>query len=200
MSYDNPWKVAVRTYLRPFLAYFFPTIEDDIDWTREPQFLDKELLQILPESETGTRFADMLVSIYRKSGDEAWVLIHIEIQASSDAAFGQRMWIYHYKIFDCFRRPLASLAILADTNPDWRPSHYETELWGCRSRLDFLISKLIDFESDIEALETSQDPIRLIVAAHLRALRTRSDSLARRNSKSDWCAGSTRWAGRERKS
>ena len=183
MSYDNPWKLAVQTYLRPFFAFFFPAIEEDIDWSREPRFLDKELLQVLPESEVGTRFADMLIAVHRRSGGEAWVLIHIEIQASKDSTFDERMWVYHYKIFDLFRRPLASLAILADADASWRPDHYQAELWGCRARLDFPIAKLIDFEPELDSLEASDNPFALIVAAHLRALRTSPDSVVRKEFK-----------------
>ncbi|MAL00774.1 MAG: hypothetical protein CL536_01290, partial [Alcaligenaceae bacterium] len=45
-------------------------------------------------------------------------------QSSPEADFAERMMIYHYRIFDRFRRPVASLAMLADRRRGWRPGPY----------------------------------------------------------------------------
>ena len=52
--------------------------------------------------------------VWRGDGQETWVLIHIEVQAQVDADFSERMFVYHYRLFDRFRRPVVSLAILGD--------------------------------------------------------------------------------------
>jgi hypothetical protein len=119
------------------------------------------------------------VKVYRRNGEETWVLIHIEIQSSKDPLFEQRMWVYHYRIWDRFRRPLASLAILADDIREWRPDRYQADLWGCQSRLVFPTVKLIDYEARLGTLESSPNPFALVVLAHLRTLRTHSGSQAR---------------------
>lgn len=43
------------------MAFFFPEAHRDIDWTRPFEMLDKELQQITPESEQGSRVVDKLV-------------------------------------------------------------------------------------------------------------------------------------------
>ena len=55
-------------------------------------------------------------------GAEAWVLVHIEIQGDADADFAKRIYVYNYRIFDRYDRRTASLAVLTDDRPQWRPS------------------------------------------------------------------------------
>ncbi len=52
--------------------------------------------------------------VWRLDGEEAWVLIHVEVQNQAEVDFGERMFVYHYRIFDRFRRPMVSLAVLGD--------------------------------------------------------------------------------------
>ena len=42
-NYDNPWKQALSLYFPNFIAFFFPQIYAEIDWTKPYEFLDKEL-------------------------------------------------------------------------------------------------------------------------------------------------------------
>lgn len=46
-DYDSAWKEAIARYLADFLLFFFPRIAEDIDWSRPPKFLDKELYRLL---------------------------------------------------------------------------------------------------------------------------------------------------------
>jgi hypothetical protein len=48
-DFDSPWKEALDVYFQAFLAFFFPLIHDDIDWSRAFESLDKELQQIAPK-------------------------------------------------------------------------------------------------------------------------------------------------------
>ena len=119
-------------FLAPFLAYFFPHIHEAIDWGRGYQSLDKELLQVVRGARTGKRLADKLFKVWRRDGREAWLLIHIEIQGKREADFPERMFLYSYRIYDRYRRPPVSLAVLCDDNPTWRPDHFETGALGCK--------------------------------------------------------------------
>ncbi|MEQ9238894.1 transposase [Coleofasciculus sp. E2-BRE-01] len=69
-EYDSPWKEIISLYFREFLSFFYPRIEEDIDWKRGFEFLDTELQQIKRETETGRRDADKLVKVWRRSGEE----------------------------------------------------------------------------------------------------------------------------------
>jgi hypothetical protein len=80
-EYDSPWKESISLYFREFLNFFYPQIEADINWERGFEFLDTELQQIKRETETGRRDADKLVKVWRRSGEEQWVLVHIEVQS-----------------------------------------------------------------------------------------------------------------------
>jgi hypothetical protein len=113
-DYDNPWKEALSFYFQPFMAFFFPQIESHIDWDKGYEFLDKEFQQIVREAEQGKIYADKLVKVWQKNGSEIWLLIHVEIQSQVQAEFSERMYVYNYRIFDRYRRPVLSLAVLAD--------------------------------------------------------------------------------------
>lgn len=103
-DYDNPWKEALSQYLEPFLSFFFPQVHALIDWSRPPQSLDTELQQIAPESETGLRVADKLFQVWRPENEQAWILIHVEVQSQEQSNFAERMYIYNYRTFDLYRR------------------------------------------------------------------------------------------------
>jgi hypothetical protein len=179
-DYDSPWKEALRQLLRPALEWFFPVAAADIDWSRGYEFLDKELQRIAPGAETGRRVVDVLVKVWRRSGEEQWVLIHIEVQAQREAGFPLVMYTYNYRTFDLYRRPVASFAILADEEPGWRPDRLELELWGCRVEFRFPTVKLLDFANDEARLEASDNPFAVVVLAHLKAQQTSGDADRRR--------------------
>ena len=160
-DYDSPWKEALDLFFRDFLALLFLHIHGDIDWPRGFEMLDKELQQLLPKAAQGRRTVDKLVKVWRLNGAEAWVLIHIEVPTRRERGFGQRMFIYNSRIADRYNRDVVSLAVLADDNPNWRPDHYEWELWGCHKRVEFPVSKLLDFAG--RELELEADPIPFAV-------------------------------------
>ncbi|MCE7875570.1 transposase, partial [bacterium CPR1] len=45
-------------------------------------------------------------------GGETWLLVHVEAQSRKDPDFEHRMWVYHYRAYDLYRRPVLSMAIL----------------------------------------------------------------------------------------
>ena len=92
-DYDSPWKEILEEYFQDFLDFFFPEIACEIDWDRGHTFLDKELQQVVRDAELGRRLADKLVQVWRRDGDEAWVLVHIEVQGQEEAAFAKRMYV-----------------------------------------------------------------------------------------------------------
>ena len=175
-DYDSPWKKAIEMYFKEFVHFFFPEMAEDVDWTWEHVFLDKELQQVAREAALGRRYVDKLVRLYRKNGHEKWVLVHIEVQGQPDIDFPKRMYTYNYRIFDRFDRKVASLAILADENPNWRPDHYSYELWGSKVGLWFPSVKLLEYKEKWEELEESTNPFASVVMAHLKAVETAGDN------------------------
>jgi hypothetical protein len=131
-SFDSPWKDIVETYLPEFFAFFFPDAYTAIDWERGFDFLDQELRQVVRDAELGQRFVDKLVKVYLKDGEETWILIHLEIPSQYESQFAERIYVYNYRIFDKYRRRVASFIVLGDENTNWRPSEFGYEIFGCQ--------------------------------------------------------------------
>lgn len=177
-DYDSPWKEILDRYFAEFMAFFFPAAYQDIDWSQGHEFLDKELQQVVRDAATGRRRVDKLVQVWRRNGEEAWVLIHVEVQGDPEREFPERMYVYNYRLFDRYRRPVASLAVLSDEDPGWRPSSFSYELWGSRAGLEFPVVKLMDYRERWQELEADDNPFAVVVMAHLKAQETRHDPQA----------------------
>ena len=178
-DYDSPWKEVIELFFPQFIAFFFPAMFHEIDWSRPFQFLDQELQQIVRDAELGLRRVDKLVSVYLVDGHETWLLIHIEIQGQPEAEFTERIYIYNYRIYDKYRRPVISLALLTDENRQWRPSHFGYEKFGCRISFDFPVIKLLDYQQRQDELANHENPFAVVVVAHLQTLATRKIPSAR---------------------
>ena len=172
-DYDGPWKEMLDHYFPAFMTFFFPTAAAEIDWPRGYESLDTELHQIVRDAALGTRLADKLIRVWRRDGVEQFVLIHIEIQGQRDADFPKRMYVYNYRLFDRYDRPVVSLAVLTDASPTWRPMRYEYSLWGCQVSLVFPVVKLRAYRERWAEVEASDNPFATVVMAHLHSHATR---------------------------
>jgi len=166
-DYDSPWKEALEIYFQEFMTFFFSGIADEIDWERGYRFQDKEFQKIVRDARLGRRYADKLVSVRSTQGDEINVMVHIEIQAARDTEFAERMYVYNYRIYDKHRKPVTSLAILADDEAKWHPRQFSRAQWGCTMDFNFPTVKLKLLAEDMEALLDQTNPFALITAAHL---------------------------------
>ena len=182
-DYDNPWQEVLERYFRECLALFLPQAHAEIDWSLALVFLDKELRQVTPDAELGLRRVDKLAQVWRQDGAEAWVLVHVEVQSQEDAAFAERMYVYNYRLYDRYRRRVASLAVLGDERAGWRPERFGYELWGCEVGLRFPMVKLLDYRARWAELEESRNPFAVVVMAHLKALETQADAEQRKAAK-----------------
>jgi hypothetical protein len=176
---DSPWKEALEQALPDFLALFFPEAHAGIDWSRGYRFRDKELQQVVRDAELGRRYADKLAEVYTLDGAETWVLVHIEIQGQADPGFAERMYVYHYRLFDRYRRDVVSLAVLTDAQGGFRPSGFERERWGCSLRFRFPMVKLLDWRDRAAALEADRNPFALVALAQLQAVAHRGPARKR---------------------
>ena len=178
-DFDGPWKELLDLYLPEVLALLFPDVHRAIDWSEPYRPLDKELQVVAPENERASQTVDKLIEVRRADGGAeageriAWVLIHLEIQSQRDPDFAERMFRYHTRLYDRYRRPIVSLAILGDERAAWRPHRFGYDLMGCAITLTFPVTKLLDY--DIAALEASANLCALVVLAHRLAQTTRHD-------------------------
>lgn len=182
-EFDTPWKEALFTHFPQFFAFFYPEIFQDIDWSHPPRHLDKELQKLAPDSRTGRKIPDGLVQVRRRGGEDALVLVHIEVQSHEEAGFAQRMLEYHARIYLHYKQPICSLAILGDWRSNWRPSSQENRLWNCRWTFEYGVVKLLDYHNRLPELECSTNPFALLVAATLYTHSTSPSSESRRFAK-----------------
>lgn len=178
-DYDSPWKDVLERFFAAFTAFFFPTVHSGIDWARGYVFLDKELQRIARDARLGRRYADKLIQVWRRDGDEVWVLVHVEVQGQYEANFAERMFGYYARIRDRYQRPVISLAVLTDGRRRWRPATYRQDLWGCQLHWRYPLVKLLDFREREAELETHANPFAVVVLAHIKAQDTARDPDAR---------------------
>jgi hypothetical protein len=76
------------------------------------------------------RYADKLVKIWLDNGQETFVLVHIEIQGQVDIGFAERMFVYNYRFYDRFRKPIVSLAVLAGRKPELASEQFQLWIMG----------------------------------------------------------------------
>jgi hypothetical protein len=176
---DQAWKEIIEKLFSDFLAFFFPQIYRDIDFSRGFEFLDKELQKILKGSKVGKRIVDKLVKVYLNDGSEKWLLIHIEVQGYQEENFAERIYIYNYRIFDRYRKEVISLALLTDTDSNYRPTTFQISRWGFKLFIQIPLIKLIDYQEKWEKLEQTPNPFAIVVRCFLKTIETKGSERER---------------------
>jgi hypothetical protein len=169
-GYDHPWKDTVEDLFPQMIKFTNRRLYKEIDWSKPYTALNKELRQVVrPKPGTGRRYVDNLIKVHLKEGGSELLYIHIELQNDRDDDFPRRLYVYHYRLFEKFGDKIWTMAVLGDTDPQWRPSSYRHGRLGCRITFKFPIIKLIDYERKWHQLERSRNPFALVVMAHLMA-------------------------------
>lgn len=109
-----------------FLRFMYSSADDIFDLERGIQFMDKELLAIVPnrERKKGKRIADLLAKVFLKDGTEKWLLVHTEIEAGSQKDFPFRLFQYHYRLLDRYQVPVETIAVFSGGENQSRPHEY----------------------------------------------------------------------------
>ncbi|HAS52022.1 MAG TPA: cytosolic protein [Gammaproteobacteria bacterium] len=170
-DYDSPWKQMLTQYFPEFLAFFFPKVHAGIDWTKPYTPLDKELQKVVRDATLGQRRADQLVGVTGLDGGEDRVLVHVEVQGEKTADFSQRMFVYNYRAYDLYGRPVVSLVVMGESHPsDYGKFGYGR--WGSWMRLRFPVVSLTAYRARWAELEASANPFAVVTQAHLKAQET----------------------------
>ena len=132
--------------------------------------MDKELEQLFPSEQVkDPKFVDKLVKVYSKTGDERWILVHIEVQGYEDKKFGERMFTYFYRILDRYEKRITSIALFTDADKDFNPSVYEYEYLGTKLTFQFNSYKIID--QDEALLFEDDNPFAVVILTAILALK-----------------------------
>lgn len=132
---DSIWKDAIKQYLPLLLKRMMPELYEDVDFSQDLTYLDKELrdtIQVtLSEEHKAAKFIDTLIQVPLKTGKTQWVLLHIEVQGEGGDNISFRMILYCCLIFAHYRRMPVALAILTDKRPSKEtPGVFEFKEYG----------------------------------------------------------------------
>ncbi len=171
---DILWKGLLEWVCDDLLRFVFPEADRIFDMQKGFTFLDKELAEMYPEpeKEIDVRHVDKLVKVFRKDGDEEWLLIHIEVQHRTDAKdrpfFSERMFRYFCLCFNHHRKPVVAMAIFTGPDAKRLPDSYEYELLNTRLRYEYNTLCILDYSD--EELGKSDNPFAWVVLAAKKAL------------------------------
>ena len=143
---DILWKSILEEIFDDFLRFFFPNADRLFDLEKGFEYLDKELEQLFPpeNEKCSPKYVDKLVKVYSRSGIEAWLLVHIEVQGYRDDSFSDRMFTYYYRIWDKYRKPITAFAILTDDCRYYLPGQFEQACLGTSLCFRFNSFKVLD--------------------------------------------------------
>lgn len=110
---DGLLKAGFKEYFPHFLRLMYPNADEIFDIERGFTFMDKEMQDLANRREPniGTPIGDLLVKVFLLSGEEKWILVHVEIEASNDEQMGLRMFQTYYRIFDLYDVEIESIVV-----------------------------------------------------------------------------------------
>ncbi|ASN04158.1 RpnC/YadD family protein [Virgibacillus necropolis] len=151
-DYDGLWKALIEE----FMQFFANDLFDAIDFSRGSEFLNKELLKEPIKEKKGKVVADQIVKVFLKSGQEKWILIHIEVQGRAGKDFTKRMFRYFYRIYDKHNREVYAIALLTDAKQSSNSNHFQYDFYG--TKVDYTFNVYAFQNQDIKKLVESTNP------------------------------------------
>jgi hypothetical protein len=144
LTQDELWKLIVPLLWVDFIHSFLPEWVDEIDFSRKPVFLDKDLKRLMPNGKSKNRTVDILMRVYLKNGKHKTFLLHIEVQAYFDKFFPKRVFQYFYRINDYFQEPIETIVLMIDDDPNYRPNEYFEQYGQTSIHFKYRMFKLLD--------------------------------------------------------
>ena len=178
---DILWKELLSRFFVPMFHSLLPDLARDLDERRDVVFLDKELRRLArftrrPEGgePDGNRFVDLLANVPLRTREDAWILLHVEVQGrGGNEDFPLRMHRYRGLLEGRYRRHVCALALLIEPLSEAQSCGvYSWEGYGTRVKYEFPVFKL--YEGDEEALKASENPFDWAHLAGLRAWKSRN--------------------------
>jgi len=93
------------------------------------------------------------------------------------------MFVYNYRIFDRYDKPVASFAVLADEHSNWRPDNFSYGVLGSETSIHFPIAKLTDYHDKVDELLTMDNSFAVVTATHVLTQQTRKNAVERYKAK-----------------
>ncbi len=172
VDWDGAWKEAIQQLFGPFLELLFPELFALVDWAIPPVFLEQEFRLIRRRAKIGKRSVDKLARVQTVDGLLRTLLIHMEFQNQVDEDIEERLYTYNTSISLILQEQVVTVAVLGDSDSDWKPDTYSFATGGFNVCMRFPIAKLLDYSSQWDMLEASTNPFAVVVMAHLKSLET----------------------------
>ncbi len=181
---DELWKEFLSRSFHPMLRSVLPDLARAADATQPVRFLETELRRLArftrrysenpPDSR---KYVDILAEVPLLSGENAWILLHVEIQGRGGKEnFPQRMHRYRCLLEGRSNRPVAGLALLVQPIPaDQSEGVYRWEAFGSRILYEYPVFRI--YEGDEETLRRSDNPFDLAHYAGMQAWKQRGSDL-----------------------
>ena len=145
--FDESWKEVLEHLFEHFMAFFFPDVHNEIDWSKGYETLDNELHQALETAQLKKRLVDKLIRVWLKKGKAVWILLHVEVQSQREKNFAHRMFLYNFLIHLRHNREVFTYVILGDSSPGWKPENYGYNKCNNQLFFHFAVSKLLGLPS-----------------------------------------------------
>ena len=176
-DYHGFWKSLINRFFWNFLEMVLPDLYADADTNGKYDFLDTEFSDVLntgdTEIHTSAHFADYVIKVPMKNGDEEFLILHCEIQGKGGKDLPFRMFHYQCFIFAHFKRAPVALAIITDKRPPSEASSYAHSHYGTNTV--YAYNNLVVMELDDDNLLSSENPIALAFYAAKSALRAKEE-------------------------
>jgi len=147
---DELLKGAFEENFADFLRFLYPDADHIFDFSKSIQFMDKELLAIVPDRERkkGKRVADLLAKVFLKDGTEKYILLNTEIEGGRDAEFAKRVYQYNYRIWDRYDISVATIAVYTGNRNQPKPCEYSLEVLDTSIRFQYRTYHIFDHSED----------------------------------------------------
>lgn len=170
---DYLWKGILENVFEDFLRLMHPDIDKLLDFGKGITFLDKELEQLYPpdDDDFAPRVVDKLAKVYTRTGEEQWILIHVEVQGIYKKDFPRRMFTYYSRLFDKYRQPIVAYGILTEPGMKIRSNCFNAGILGTNICYEFNLYK-IALQKEEELL-ASDNPFAVVVLIAREAILNR---------------------------
>ena len=170
---DGAWKAIILLFFQEFMAFFLPSLHEQIDYSIPPEFLDKEMEDIHGRfGKTKRRITDKLVKVYLKSGEFKVLMIHVEVQNAFEKLFAEKMFLYFSMLFFNHRQPIEALVIFTGKRLPKPFDHFELSTpFNTKMRYDF--NAYVAMAQDENELIKSENPFAYFVLAHIYMNKTK---------------------------
>lgn len=162
-DYDGLWKRIIEDLFEEFMLFFAPDLHEEINFSRQPEFLKQELFERVIKKKKGKKIADEIVKVHLKDGKNKWILIHVEVQGEDGDKFSKRMFQYFYRIFDKYDKEVYAIALMTGDRPIEFPAAYRYD-FHC-THVHYVYNAYRFHDHTIEELEASNNPFALAIIA-----------------------------------